>query len=93
MSDEKKFGFIPVASTITPLPLNEIAQDIQTELLHMGGGYFSDDKILESVPLFYLVLTGGTEQKVLKLWKERKEKFSNEPVILLVHPGNNSLPA
>jgi hypothetical protein len=42
--------------------------------------------------MFYFILTGGTEQKVLNLWKIRRDKFENEPVILLAHPGNNSLP-
>lgn len=90
---DNKFGFIPIASSITPIPPNEIAQDDQTELFHLGGEYLDEDHILENIPLIFFILTGGTEQKVYNLWLKRKEKFGNEPVFILAHPGNNSLPA
>ncbi len=90
---DKKFGFIPVASEITSVPPKDIAFDIQTELLHIGGEQFKEEQLLENIPVFYFILTGGTEQRVLNLWKIRRDKFENEPVILLAHPGNNSLPA
>jgi L-fucose isomerase-like protein len=93
MTEPKKFGFIPVASLITPVPPGEIARESQKELLHLGGGHFNENQINEKIPLFYFILTGGTEQKVFSLWKERKEKLGDEPVALLAHPGNNSLPA
>ena len=93
MPEEKRFGYIPIASDITPIPPDQIAQDDQTGLIHLGGEHISEDKIQEDFPILYFVLTGGTEQKVYNLWKKRKEKFANEPVFLLAHPGNNSLPA
>lgn len=93
MPEVKKFGFVPVASLITPVPPKEIAKDYQTELLHMGGEFLTSSQIHENIPLFFFVLTGGTEQAVFNLWQKRKEKFGREPVVLLAHPGNNSLPA
>lgn len=93
MAEEKKFGFIPVYSSITSVPHNQIAGDYQTELLHSGGGELTEENVLADTPFFYLVLTGGTEQKVIDLWMKRKTQFPNEPVTLLAHPGNNSLPA
>ncbi len=44
-------------------------------------------------PLFYFVVTGGTEQKILELHTKRKKFISNEPVFLIAYPENNSLPA
>jgi L-fucose isomerase-like protein len=44
-------------------------------------------------PVFYFIVTGGIEQKVLNLWNERKKLFPNEPAILIAHSCNNSLPA
>jgi len=90
---DKKFGFIPIASDITPIPPNEIAQDDQTELFHLGGEHLNEDNVLENIPIIFFILTGGTEQKAYNIWKKRKEKIGNEPVFILAHPGNNSLPA
>jgi len=93
MTEVKNFGFITLASPLSNIPNIEIASEYQTELLHMGGEIFSDERILDNSPLFYFVLTGGTEKKVLNLWQTRKKKFDNEPMLLLAHPGNNSLPS
>lgn len=43
-------------------------------------------------PLLFLILTGGTEKKVLNALKTLKPN-NNHPVLLLAHPANNSLPA
>ena len=93
MPDDKKFGFIPIASDITTIPPDEIAKDDQTELLHLGGGHLTEQQLQKNIPILFFILTGGTEQKVYNLWQKRKEKFENEPVFLLAHPGDNSLPA
>lgn len=93
MADTKKFGFITAASTILAHQSAEIAKDIQTELLHMGGECITENKITSDHTLFYFVLTGGTERIVLNMVEKRKLKFENEPVVLISHPGNNSLPA
>ncbi|MBI9037392.1 MAG: hypothetical protein JEY97_04595 [Bacteroidales bacterium] len=44
-------------------------------------------------PLFYFVVTGGTERKILELHAKRKKFVSNEAVFLIAYPENNSLPA
>jgi L-fucose isomerase-like protein len=62
-------------------------------LHYLGGEQFSDEMVNLSIPIFYLIVTGGTEEKVLKLQSERKKIIENDTVILLAHPNNNSLPA
>lgn len=93
MDSSKTFGFITVASIITPVPPDEIAKDLQLELLNSGGLKLTDIEINRNMPVLFLVLTGGTEQKILDLFNERKKTFPNEPLLLLTHPSNNSLPA
>jgi len=93
MHDSKKFVFFPIASSINQIPSSEIAKEIQTELLHLGGECVDENRIHEETPFFFLILTGGTEQKLYELWQKRKSSFYREPVIILTHGGNNSLPA
>ncbi|MEW6196589.1 MAG: hypothetical protein AB1521_15690 [Bacteroidota bacterium] len=93
MNIEQKICFIPFASDITTMPSTQIAVDLQNELHHFGMEHISENELLGNYPVVYFVLTGGTENKILNLWKQRKEKFGNEPVLLLAHSGNNSLPA
>lgn len=93
MAEEKRFGFVPVASQITPVEPIELAQDEQLELIHSGGLLLSDSQVLSGFPVFFFILTGGTEQKVYNLLLKRREVFTNEPVTILAHSGNNSLPA
>jgi L-fucose isomerase-like protein len=88
-----KYGYISIASSITQISPNEIAADIQTELFHHSLEHLTENDILINIPLIFFVLTGGTEQKILDLWLKRKTKFGKEPIFLLAHPGNNSLPA
>lgn len=93
MNANTKFGFIPVSSSITETPIEEIIDGLLPSLHSLGGEQFTDEMINLSIPVFYLIVTGGTEEKILKLQSERKNVFENDPVILLTHPGNNSLPA
>ena len=58
-----------------------------------GGLRLKSEKIDTINPLFYFVVTGGTEQKILELHAKRKNIVSNEPVFLIAYPENNSLPA
>jgi L-fucose isomerase-like protein len=44
-------------------------------------------------PLVYLVLTGGTERRLLASWHRRRAQVPDEPAQLIVHPLQNSLPA
>lgn len=93
MNANSKFGFIPVSSSITQKPIQEITGDLLPQLHSLGGEQFSDEMINSPISIFYFVVTGGTEEKILRLWNERNKTFPNEPIILLAHPGNNSLPA
>ncbi|MEW6506814.1 MAG: fucose isomerase [Bacteroidota bacterium] len=94
MEEEKiKFGFIPAASKITTISPDEIAKEIQISLTQHDIYPVNETWINRSIPILYLILTGGTEQEIYKLIKERKALLNGEPNILLAHPGNNSLPA
>lgn len=44
-------------------------------------------------PFAILVLTGGTEQRVLETWRQRQQLAAGEPLLLVAHPDQNSLPA
>lgn len=92
MNIEQKICFIPVASDITQIPSAQIAVDLHNELIHYGLEHIESENLLGDYPVIYFVLTGGTENKILNYWKSRNEKFGNEPVLLLAHSGNNSLP-
>ncbi|GAB6275883.1 MAG: fucose isomerase [Rectinema sp.] len=47
----------------------------------------------DTLPLFIFVLTGGTEADAMRLVVQEKMLQRNEPVVLLAHPSQNSLPA
>ncbi len=88
-----KFGFIPVASSILSLPIEEVVKESWAQLGQIGGERYGTERINEKFPIVYLILTGGTEQLVLDLCTQRKKYFDNEPVIIVAHPTHNSLPA
>lgn len=93
MNANTKFGFIPVSSSITQTPIEEIVGEIIPSLHSLGGEQLADENVNASLPVYYFVVTGGTEEKVLTLQREREKIAKNEPAILLAHPANNSLPA
>jgi L-fucose isomerase-like protein len=47
----------------------------------------------DTLPLFIFVLTGGTEAEAMELIVQEKMLQREEPVVLLAHPSQNSLPA
>jgi L-fucose isomerase-like protein len=87
------FGYIPVGSSLTGRSLEELAAEYVSALGGIGGRQRERDEISIPLPLIYLVATGGAEQKILRLRDERERSMPGEPVLLLAHPGNNSLPA
>jgi L-fucose isomerase-like protein len=93
MNANTKFGYIPVSSSITQTSIEEIAGNLLSSLHDYGGERFTEEMINVNVPIFYFIITGGTEEKILRLWYERKKVYSNEPVIIIAHAGNNSLAA
>ena len=92
---EAHFGFIPVASVLVDgaEQLELIIGPVVDTLVAAGGELISADDIARDLPVFYLVATGGTENLILELTALRSIAVQDEPVLLLAHPGNNSLPA
>ncbi|MBN1486573.1 MAG: fucose isomerase [Anaerolineae bacterium] len=89
-----RFGFIPVASVLqNETALNQLVTHYAPGLEALGGQLLSPASIGLPAPLLYFVGTGGTERKVLELWKKRQAASKDNFVILIAHPGNNSLPA
>jgi L-fucose isomerase-like protein len=77
----------------------------EDEIEAICGGYFSAFETLggerqpsnsypdNGAPVFLLVATGGSEEIILKWWANRPEAMARDPLHLIAHPGNNSLPA
>lgn len=88
------FGFIPSASALhDDEKLNRLIADYTEALAGIGGERWPAAQCERPAPLLTFVVTGGTEQKILRLWERRKAAIPHEPVFLLAHPGHNSLPA
>ena len=87
------FGYIPVGSLLMERRQEDPAAEYTPALKKIGGQRWGNKNISELRPLFYFVATGGSERKILKLREERERFSPGEPVVLLAHPGNNSLPA
>jgi L-fucose isomerase-like protein len=87
------FGYIPVGSLLMEHQQEDPTAEYAPALEKIGGQRWDHESISEPLPLFYFVATGGSEQKILQLREEREQTSPGEPVLLLAHPGNNSLPA
>ena len=90
-----RFGFIPVspAGALTEETPRRILSAYEPALAALGGVRWSEEQFLDPAPLFYFLLSGGTEDEVLRLQQYRHPSCPSEPAFLLAHPGNNSLPA
>jgi L-fucose isomerase-like protein len=92
----QKFGFFPIRpnSLIDETAFTAITGDYVRALEALGGEVWDvDTRADDTNQLFIFVATGGTEQVVLDVWAKRQRKVSDEPLFLIAHPGNNSLPA
>jgi L-fucose isomerase-like protein len=87
------FRYIPIGSPLTQRELEDLISEYVPALEGIGGLQRGPEEIFTDWPLFYFVATGGTEEKILQLREVRKGVAPGEPVFLLAHPGNNSLPA
>jgi L-fucose isomerase-like protein len=88
-----RFGYIPVASSLLGEDaLNQIIAAYEPHLARIGGERWDAERVTDPAPLFYFVVTGGTERAVLEL-EEARQAAPDEPVFLLAHPTSNSLPA
>ncbi len=89
-----RFGFILSASVLhDDERLNRLSTDYTQALEGIGGERWPDGQCDRPAPLLIFVVTGGTEQEILRLWEQRQAAIPREPVFLLAHPGHNSLPA
>lgn len=90
-----KFGFVFVRSLFVPDSeafINSMA-DYTRSLENLGGESWSLDSIDDPRPILYFMTTGGTEQVLLDARQRRKGVVPDEPVLIVAHPTQNSLPA
>ena len=90
-----RFGFIPIHSLLVKDEdtVNKIVGSYVKALEQIGGKRWTKEDLKNPKPLFYLMVTGGTEELLLNWQTERNKHIKNEPVFLLAHPTHNSLPA
>ncbi|MBN2404012.1 MAG: hypothetical protein JXE06_00345, partial [Coriobacteriia bacterium] len=89
-----RFGFVPVVPPYVGAQQEEhVVSAYEAALNALGGERVDAEKLDTPAPLLYLVATGGTERVVLDLRARRALTAPDEPVVLIAHPGNNSLPA
>lgn len=89
------FGFVAVQSGLAPGDdaIADIVGRFVRALEAVGGQRRTPETAADGPqPLAVLVVTGGTERAILDLWR-RRHNAPGEPLLLIAHPGNNSLPA
>jgi len=90
----KRFGFTPVVPPFAGAgQVEDVVSGYMAALEAMSGERWDAAQYGSPDPLCFLVATGGTERVVLDLYTARQEFVPDEPVLLVAHPGNNSLPA
>ncbi|PKQ10139.1 MAG: hypothetical protein CVT69_01305 [Actinobacteria bacterium HGW-Actinobacteria-9] len=89
-----RFMFTPVTPPFAGAGQEESVVTGYIERLEsLGGVRATADDYGVAAPLALLIATGGTEGAALDLLGTRDALVPGEPVLLLTHPGNNSLPA
>lgn len=89
-----RFGFTPVVPPFAGAGQEEaVVAAYLDRLVGLGGERWDAESYGDPAPLCLLVATGGTEGVVLDLYDRRQAEVPGEPVLLVAHPGNNSLPA
>lgn len=89
-----QFGYTPVVPPFAGAGQEERVVAAYIALLEsLGGARREPTQYGDPSPLCFLIATGGTEGVVLDLHGKRQAEVPGEPVLLLAHPGNNSLPA
>ena len=88
------FHYLPVASSLlSSEDSRRTVGEYAAGLGGIGGSEVGPESIGTSRRLVYLVLTGGTERRILDLENDRTNSVPDEPVVLVAYPGRNSLPA
>jgi len=89
-----RFGFIAAASILSnEEAVGQLIAEYASAFEEIGGAQRRIEQTDHRAPLIFFVVTGGTERKILNLWEKRRQVVAGEPVFLVAHPGNNSLPA
>jgi len=89
------FEFIPAASEFSDSEsaINKIIGGYIHALQNIGGMHIRSEQIETTSTLFYFAVTGGVENLILNLTKKRHLTVINDPVFIIAHSANNSLPA
>jgi len=88
------FCYIPLASDITdPNIVNHVKQEFADALAGLNGKPLAREALDPERPLVLLVISGGTEALIVDCVAKRHPACGHEPVLLLAHPGSNSLAA
>ncbi len=89
-----RFGYVTVASSVAAeSAVGPIVSGYESALESMGGEKWQSTDVADPAPLLVLVATGGSERAIMDVWRRRAESASDAPVLLVAHPGNNSLPS
>ncbi len=89
-----RFGFVPVVPRLVGAHQEaSVVAPYVPRLEALGGERWSGEDLSAPVPVIYLMATGGTERVLLDLRERRAAHVPGESVLLVAHPGNNSLPA
>jgi len=89
-----RFGYTPVVPPFAGAGQDEcVVRHYMRAIEDRGGMRLDRMRFDRLVPLCLLIATGGTESVALDMWTARQEFSRDEPVVIVAHPGNNSLPA
>jgi L-fucose isomerase-like protein len=93
---DRKFDILPVhaGTLLGEQELQSIIGDYLRALEALGGRR-RDESPAPGDPraLVFLVATGGSEKVILNAWTKCRSALPDQPLLLIAHPGNNSLPA
>ncbi len=88
-----RFTVVPLASILTDaLDQEALLAPYRAGIEAAGGEIGSAESTTWQAPVFFL-LTGGTEAAALEAWQAYRTRVPRAGLLLLAHPGNNSLPA
>ena len=88
------FQYIAASSIIANEEKIKFTLDKYANILTNAGGVkIEASELNKPLPLFYFILTGGTENIVLQLINERMNQIKEESIYLIAHSSDNSLPA
>ena len=74
--------------------IDPIIRDYVQALGALGGVPRTAEAVADGArPVAVFVATGGTERAILDGWAAQQQTAPGEPLLLIAHPGNNSLPA